>query len=745
MILMKRVYFLAATVAMSYSCATENFQDITPSSSGDLMTIAVATSSNNDVDTRIAISEDVDSSKWITKWSDGDELGGYSSEYDGDNFMLFEMEDFKEKESTFSGPAAEQLRLVYPYCENSTIENNRYMVDLSSQKSSMSEGSEFYYMSQYTHMISNIITSGGTNPAMSHIGAAMELKLKFPDVTDSRYTIKKVALGGEQIPVSAYINLEKEVDSDDFMEVDQMGSISIEVEDSPVLNAQDIYTIKFNILPFAVVQQESVTIELFVYDSVDDVLKYISMPIENSGEREISFDRSTYNYISKLCYLEYAYESPYFGQGTEENPYEISSAAELRKLASEVNNGESYGGKYFALTNDVDLEGGVDNVWTPIGNMAVGADQWNSSEALNFDGVFDGKGYTVKGLYIDGSASGAYSALFGLARWNSVIKNLTVEGVIESNVNSAVAGVVGCSLKSVDNCHFEGEITTGEVAAGAYVAGVVGFGTTVSNSSNYATIKVDTKESSAVYIGGVVGNTYGSVWSCDNSGDITVSSIAGANKVGGIAGGALNVDSSYNQGDVTCSGDGSNIGGILGEFKWYDSAEAAKRFVTNSYNSGELVNSSSSVIGGVVGTAQQCAVINCYNVGAVSTINETDALSGSTHTAGIVGDPQYGANTVIENCYNAGTITHNVPSGAWTTIGAITIQNWDGTLFPLCYYTEGCEVVVGSAGVEERSTKLTAEQMTDGTLLGYLNEYSNDSYNTLEWISGDNGYPIIKF
>ncbi len=744
---MKRVYLLAATMVIAYSCATESIQEIIPDiNSGDRMTIAVATSSDNGTETRIAISEDVDSSQWITEWSDGDKLGGYSSEYGVDYFELFEMDEFQKKESTFSGRVADQLRLVYPYCEDSVIDNGRYMVDLSSQKSSMAEGSELYYMGQYTHMISNIITSGGTKPAMSHVGAAMELQLQFPDVVDSRYTIRKVALGGEQIPISAYLDLEKEVDDDNFMEVVQTGSISVEVEESPVLNAQDVYTIKFNILPFTVAQQASVVIELFVYDSADDKLKYLTMQLENGGESAVLFERATYNHISKLCYLESAAESPYFGQGTEENPYEISSAAELRKLADEVNGGESYGGKYFALTHDIYLEGGVGNEWTPIGNMAVGGDQWNDTASLNFDGVFDGNGHTIKGLYIDDNATGAYSALFGLVRWNSEIKNLTVEGVIKSAVNSAVAGVVGCSLKSVDNCHFEGEITADEVASGAYVAGVVGFGTTISNSSNSATIKIDTKDVSAVYVGGVVGNTYGSVLSCGNSGDITVSSTAGANKVGGIAGGALNVDSSYNQGDINCSGDGSNIGGILGEFKWYDAADAGNRFVTNSYNSGKLVNSASSVIGGVVGAAQQCAVINCYNIGAVSTVNETDALSGAYHTAGIVGYPQYNANTVIENCYNAGIITYNVPSGAWTTIGAITIQNWDGTLFPLCYYLDGCEVVVaGSAGVEERSTKLTDEQMTNGTLLGYLNGYKNDSYNILEWTSGDDEYPIIKF
>ncbi len=44
------------------------------------------------------------------------------------------------------------------------------------------------------------------------------------------------------------------------------------------------------------------------------------------------------------------------GDGSKTDPYRISNAEELAKLADDVSNkGVEYEGKYFALTNDIDL------------------------------------------------------------------------------------------------------------------------------------------------------------------------------------------------------------------------------------------------------------------------------------------------------------------------------------------------------------------------------------------------------
>lgn len=74
------------------------------------------------------------------------------------------------------------------------------------------------------------------------------------------------------------------------------------------------------------------------------------------------------------------------GDGSEGDPYRIATAEQLAFLASEINSGTSYPGKYFALTSDIEL---ADHPWTPIG-----------SSEHPFSGNFDGRGYKIKNAQI---------------------------------------------------------------------------------------------------------------------------------------------------------------------------------------------------------------------------------------------------------------------------------------------------------------------------------------------------------
>ena len=76
------------------------------------------------------------------------------------------------------------------------------------------------------------------------------------------------------------------------------------------------------------------------------------------------------------------------GTGAEEDPYQISSGAELAYLASTVNSGESYEDKYFVLTKDINLNG---LSWTPIANSFSDV-LFGGTDYSMFSGKFDGKG-----------------------------------------------------------------------------------------------------------------------------------------------------------------------------------------------------------------------------------------------------------------------------------------------------------------------------------------------------------------
>ena len=76
------------------------------------------------------------------------------------------------------------------------------------------------------------------------------------------------------------------------------------------------------------------------------------------------------------------------GTGTENDPYQINTAAELAYFAKSVNDGKWYDGEYIILKNNINLN---NQEWTPIGN-----------HSNSFRGNFDGRNHTVTGMQISG-------------------------------------------------------------------------------------------------------------------------------------------------------------------------------------------------------------------------------------------------------------------------------------------------------------------------------------------------------
>lgn len=125
------------------------------------------------------------------------------------------------------------------------------------------------------------------------------------------------------------------------------------------------------------------------------------------------------------------------GDGSKTNPYEIATAKQLAKLARDVNNGntpQAFLGKYFKLTADIDLSGGI---WMPIGKYYYYGN--GNGENRLFFGKFDGNGHVIKNMHIQWkgtdawSAWGLFSTLQGASSTNLttvtnlIIKNATVE------------------------------------------------------------------------------------------------------------------------------------------------------------------------------------------------------------------------------------------------------------------------------------------------------------------------------
>ncbi|MBQ9355072.1 MAG: family 16 glycosylhydrolase [Clostridia bacterium] len=133
------------------------------------------------------------------------------------------------------------------------------------------------------------------------------------------------------------------------------------------------------------------------------------------------------------------------GQGTINNPYEISTADQLFLLANAGT--EETKGKYYKLTSDINIskvyEGWENDnpySWTKKTAYLDGFGYSNS-----FAGTLDGAGYTVRGLYYTDEITNNGTYAYGLIPFvsaNAVIKNLNVENVTGDVTGNAYMGAV---------------------------------------------------------------------------------------------------------------------------------------------------------------------------------------------------------------------------------------------------------------------------------------------------------------
>lgn len=200
--------------------------------------------------------------------------------------------------------------------------------------------------------------------------------------------------------------------------------------------------------------------------------------------------------------------------------YQIGTAAELAWFADAVNKGgTTISGK---LTANINLNG---KPWTAFGEYNY-KDEANSG----FAGTLDGDRHIVSGLQ---STEGLVSCLSSVG----TVKNLTVIGTVSGS--SHVGGIAATSSGTVENCLFDGTVTTSSSSASA--GGIVGRaskGNRIVNCVNTGDIKnTCTSYSSTLNIGGIVGYTYGTVENCYSTGNVSARTDRDTNKgIGGIAG-----------------------------------------------------------------------------------------------------------------------------------------------------------------------------------------------------------------
>ena len=134
--------------------------------------------------------------------------------------------------------------------------------------------------------------------------------------------------------------------------------------------------------------------------------------------------------------------------GTAEHPYTITTTDGLDLLATLVNGGIDFAGKYFKLDADIAYDKNTENNYTPIGD-AYNYDSYDHY----FRGTFDGQGHVISGININ-RPSIRYQALFG-AVVNGTLRNIIVSDATITGLTrvGAVVGYAGSS-NTIENCYY---------------------------------------------------------------------------------------------------------------------------------------------------------------------------------------------------------------------------------------------------------------------------------------------------
>jgi hypothetical protein len=203
---------------------------------------------------------------------------------------------------------------------------------------------------------------------------------------------------------------------------------------------------------------------------------YSSNDISISGEGTFSMPRRVVNVTAhyvRTDYVNHWQASRTRDGSTEAKAYLISTPDGLNLLASEVNGGYSFQGKYFKLDADIaysyttawDDDASTESNYTPIGKDSING----------FKGRLDGQNHTVSGIRIIG-VNGSDVGIIGFLGYDAVIKNFILTDTRIAGANN-VAGFVGLNYGFINNCHVRNNVsitTAGELTDGQVFGGIVG-------------------------------------------------------------------------------------------------------------------------------------------------------------------------------------------------------------------------------------------------------------------------------
>lgn len=244
------------------------------------------------------------------------------------------------------------------------------------------------------------------------------------------------------------------------------------------------------------------------------------------------------------------------------------------------------------------------------------------TESRPYTGTFDGNNKTIRGLEINQSGTDNVG-LIGYLGSEGKVQNVTLANISVSGANY-VGGIAGQTYGTVENCSVNGTVT--------------GKGFT------------DT--------GGIAGSNYGTISGCSAEGTVT-----GSVNVGGIAGGSylgVIIDGCHSTAAVSGI---SSVGGVLGNL-------GNNSFLMACYSTGNVtatITYGYAHVGGVVGINGQGTVTACYHATGEITSSVGDRIGG------IAGCNDQGTFTA---CYWENNQEQGTGSGSTGGTAKVTDGNW---------------------------------------------------------------------
>ena len=331
------------------------------------------------------------------------------------------------------------------------------------------------------------------------------------------------------------------------------------------------------------------------------------------------------------------------GSGTQADPWRIQSLSDFDEFAADAN----YWAGCTRLKRDINLAG---RTYT---TAVIAPDMDNSSTQFDgpaFTGSFDGNGNKIINLTIDdGGVGNDYLGLFGYVD-EGEIRNLGFE---DNSISGGryVGGLAGYfEDSSISNCY-----SAGDVSGDWEVGGLVGF-----NSGGISNCYSTGDINGASDVGGLVGTNDGLnavVLNCNFDGSVSGTGCC----IGGLVGlsrGSL--FSCYSTGIVTGN---EFVGGLVG-------IRVESGFISNCYSTCDVTGN--KFVGGLMGANLLVPIRNCYSTGIVT---------GNEYVGGLVGSNSGDISNCFWDIETSGLTTSaggtGLPTAEMQTISTFTDAGWD--------------------------------------------------------------------